>query len=136
MKRRNKDRIHQSLIMGLCSAGCFGIATELGGDKTEPYFWMVFVTSMLVAFIIVKTFRVEREPVPVYDDFGQNNKVIFLKRMNFIKKLADRHYESAKLHSGSLEYREFITIPTEDMLKIWDMSDQVIQETIVPSDRY
>ncbi len=73
---------------------------------------------------------------PVYDDFGQNNQVIFMKRMKAIKRIADTNMDAAKLHSKSHTHKSHVVISYEDLLTIWGISDKVIQDTIVPDNVY
>lgn len=130
--------IHQGILGGLAAAGSYGLAQEIGGSFTGPLFWVVFTLSMLVGYTAVITYKPKPEK-PVYDDFGHNNRERFERRVQAIRNICDDYYESAKICDPEGKFitrKQNIVVPTEVFLKIWDISDYVLNDTYVPDNRY
>lgn len=111
----------QSLIMGFCFAGVYGVSNELGGPKDEPLFWMMFVVLGLTIFAVVKAY-----PQAVIDHFLVSRRYYEdqdhrrrMHRVKIIQKICNENMKSAEL-GGSFPKKEHVVVKYDDLLRIWD----------------
>ena len=145
MKYNIRLKLSILIISVLAGAGSFGLMHEIIlmiGSLPSVGVIILIVLSLTITILVSQYMKTELSHMFIHqyqhrlnshkicDDFGQNNKNIFEKRMKTIMNIANENMNKA--HYGRVfPVRNNVVVSYNDLLKIWDIAERAKADTVV-----